>query len=373
MVAGTSHVSSPRIFCSEGGFDLPGTLHISDGRITALDGLTEIESNKLATNYDLVLPGLIDLHCHLGSAHSVFGVDPSQMLNAGTTLAGSQGDAGALTVDQYAAEVISPAHLKIKLAINLSQVGESMETPCFSDHGWIDIKTCIEAVDRHRDIIWAIAVNASHHACPELDPVELVDAGLKVANETGLPILYGMRRPEDWALADQLAMLRKGDVVTYCFRKSPHCIVSNNRVLECVLDARKRGVLFDVGHGCSSFDFDVAETAVGCGFLPDTISTDLQVEHFRQQIRHDLPLVMSKLRAVGMLESDIFRAVTVTPAKLVGETDRGQLTAGSIADLTMLKESKSEEELIDTSGNTRLGKVWTATQAFVHGKAVFDN
>ena len=362
--------SSQRIVCPETGFDLPGTLSISNGRLAAIDKDPTFDPSSSTIDGDLLLPGLIDLHCHIGSTHSVFGVDPSEILNAGTTMAGSQGDVGALTIDRYANEVIRPSRLNVKLAINLSKVGEATEAGCFSDPTWIDIKACIDAIDRHRDCIWAIAVNASHHACPSLNPQELLKAGLKVAGETGLPILYGMRRPQDWGLSDQLSWLRKGDVVTYCFRKSPHCIVQDQRVLPCVLDARERGVLFDVGHGCGSFDFEVAETAIGCGFLPDTISTDLQARHVTQGLRHDLPLVMSKLHAVGMQESHVFKAVTATPAKLVGATDRGKFTVGSMADFIVLTESSPRSELFDTSGNKRYGKVWTATKVFVQGQAV---
>ncbi len=368
MNSGFSHVTSRRLVCPESGFDAPGTITMSEGRIKDLEEHAIPDRSSFGS--DLVLPGLIDIHCHLGAAHSVFGVDPSGLLRSGTTFAGSQGDAGAGNIDRYVEEVVRPARLKVKLAINLSMVGESTEAGCFSDPTWVNIDACVDAVDRNRDYIWAIAINASHHACPAFNPHALLNAGLKVADETGLPILYGLRRPEDWGLGDQLSLLRQGDVVTYCFRKSPHCIVYNNQVLGCVIDARKRGVLFDVGHGCGSFDFDVAETAVRCGFLPDTISTDLQARHVTQGMRHDLPLVMSKLRAVGMREADIFQSVTSTPAKLVGAIDRGKLTVGSRADLTCLIESDRKCKLVDTSDKERYGKVWSAAEVFVRGEVV---
>ena len=355
-------ISSKRILCPVSGFDSYGTISIEDDHISALSKREAATSSDALPDSAFVLPGIIDLHCHVGSHHSIYGVDPVRILKSGTTVACSQGDAGAATIDQYVAEVMAVAPLHVKLAINLSSIGESTEEGCFSLSEWIDVAACIDAIDRHRDSVWAVSVNTSHHACPELDPRSLLKAGLKVAAETGLPILYGMRRPEDWSLADQLALLRPGDVVTYCFRKTPHCIVENGRVLECVLDARVRGVLFDVGHGCGSFDFDVAESAVRCGFLPDTISTDLQAGHVTNNIRHDLPLVMSKLRAVGMQELDIFRAVTETPAKIINEPKRGSLCAGSIADLTVLMESESACQLTDTNGNMRCGKVWTGRQ-----------
>ena len=179
-----------------------------------------------------------------------------------------------------------------------------------------------------------------------------------------------MRRGEDLPLDEQLALLREGDVVTYCFRKSPHCIVDANKVQQCILDARARGILFDVGHGCGSFDFGVAEIAIAEGFPPDTISPDLQTRHIQSGANHSLPLVMSKLLAAGMQESDVIKAVTQKPAAILGLTNRGQLSAKCIADLTVLTESDTKCELLDTNGNKRYSKVWSTSDVFVGGKPV---
>jgi len=365
----TKHLNSRRLFCATAGIESPGNLSMTNGQIVAISLSSDRRDETPELEGDVLLPGLIDLHCHLGSEQSVYGVPPSMVVASGVTMACSQGDAGARTVDRYVSEVVRPSANRIKLAINLSAVGESSNKACFLEASTIDVNACIKAFERHREHVWAVAVNVSHHACPTLDPRDVLNAGLKVSEETRLPILYGMRRPGDWPLAEQFAQLRQGDVVTYCFRKSPHCIVKDGSVIDCVVDARARGILFDVGHGCGSFDFDVAETAIGCGFLPDTISTDLQARHLSRRRRHDLPLVMSKLRAAGMKEIDIYKAVTKTPARLIGESERRMLATGAIADLTLLKESSKEAVLEDTSGNSRRGKVWSATQVFVEGES----
>ncbi|MBI3863271.1 MAG: amidohydrolase family protein, partial [Planctomycetia bacterium] len=182
------------------------------------------------------------------------------------------------------------------------------------------------------------------------------------AEQTGLPILYGMRRPEDWPLEEQLALLRPGDVVTYCFRSTPHCIVQNGRVLPAVRDARARGILFDVGHGRASFDFNVAQAALNDGFEPDTISTDLQASHLGQTPIHDLPLVMSKLRAAGMPDNRVFAAVTSAPAQILRRANEiGSLRPGSCADLTILRLNPNERPLFDSRNHSRSAGGWEAT------------
>lgn len=287
----------------------------------------------------IVIPGLIDLHAHPAKSDSQWGVDPDvHLLSHGTTTALSQGDAGADGIGDYIRDTIQFCRTRIKLAINLSRRGEIGPGGCFRDLEWADVPACVAAVEKHREHVWGIAVNASHHCCEQTDPKEVLRRGLQAAEQTGVPLLYGMRRPEDWPLPEQLDLLRPGDVVTYCYRRSPHCIVENDRVLSEVKAARERGVLFDVGHGTNSFDMGVAAAALADGFAPDTISTDWQRAHVGQSPRHDLPLMMSKLRAAGMAERDIFRAVTYTPAAVLRlDHELGALRPGLIADLTLLE------------------------------------
>lgn len=320
----------------------------------------------------VLLPGLIDLHAHPAISGSMFGIDPDRdQLVRGTTCVLSQGDAGADNCEAYVRETIERSQMRVMLAINLSRTGDAGPGGCFERLEAIDVAACVSAIERFRRHIWGISVNTSHNCCGATDPQEVLRRGLLVAEQTGLPLLYGMRRPEDWPLDQQLHQLRPGDVVTYCFRRTPHCIVRDGRVLPEVHEARERGVLFDVGHGRASFDFHTAEIALQDGFVPDTISTDLQRGHLGQLPIHDLPLVMSKLRAVGMAERDIFRAVTARPAQVLGVADEiGSLRVGSRADLVWLRWSDQSAPLIDAHGNQRTGGHWEAVATVCGGKRV---
>ena len=366
----TTHlVRAGRVVCPLSGIDAPGQVVVRGSRIVAVetgtDCRTEAGHELLDFPDGILLPGLIDLHAHPANANSVFGVPPNEhMLPQGVTTVMSQGDAGADNVDDYVERTVRSSRTRVLLAINLSRVGESTERGCFENPDDADVSACVDAVVRHPEVVRAIAVNASHHACGSTNPREMLRRGLQVAEETELPLLYGMRRPENWPLAEQLELLRPGDIVTYCFRREPHRIVQNGRVLDCVQEARRRGVLFDVGHGTASFSFDVAEAAIRDGVPPDTISTDLQARHLQLSPPHSLPLVMSKLLAAGMPESDIFRAVTATPAQLLGLTDSiGCLQPGASADLVVLKRLPTEQ-LQDAHGQSRSGYVWAVERVF---------
>jgi dihydroorotase len=354
-------IHAGRIVCPASRLDTTGAIAIRGDRIAAVVADATVTARRvLHFPDDVLLPGLIDLHAHPCRAGSQFGVDPdSQLLARGTTTALSQGDAGAANVDAFVRDTIESSQMHVVLAINLSSLGEQGPGGCFELPHSIDVAACVAAVERNRPQVWGIAVNASHHACGRTDPREVLRQGLAAAEQTGLPILYGMRRTEDWPLDEQLRCLRPGDVVTYCFRSRPHCLMNGGHVRPEFREARERGILFDIGHGRSSFHFETAAAAIQDEFLPDTVSTDVQRGHIGYQPIHDLPLVMSKLSAAGMSERDIFAAVTTRPANVLRRSEQfGTLKTGSLADLTLLNWTDSTEPLADTDGNTRSGGRW---------------
>ena len=154
-------------------------------------------------------------------------------------------------------------------------------------------------------------------------------------------------------LADQLELLRPGDVMTYCFHSGDGSIVQGGRVLDSVWEARERGVLFDVGDGVAAFGFDTAEQAIAEGFLPDTISSDFYEAHVSKGIDHDLPLVVSKMIACGMTAEQCWPRVTSEPARVLGlEGEIGSVKEGLSADLCVLGLDPEVTELGDGHGQS---------------------
>jgi dihydroorotase len=208
----TRVIRAGRVVCPLSGIDGPGQVVVRDAKIVAVEVGTDSNAAHADELFDfpvgILLPGLVDLHAHPASANSVFGVPPDEfMLPQGVTTVMSQGDAGADNVDGYVERTVRSSRTRVLLAINLSRVGESTERGCFENPDDADVSACVDAVARHPDVVRAVSVNASHHACGSTDPREILRRGLLVADETKLPLLYGMRRPEDWPLAEQLDVL----------------------------------------------------------------------------------------------------------------------------------------------------------------------
>ncbi len=310
----------------------------------------------------VLLPGLVDLHAHPAVEDSKYGVDPDQhFLPRGVTTVLSQGDAGANNWPQYRRRVIERAATRVRLAVNLAASGESSPGPSLGDAAEADVDACVHAIRGGGDLIWGVAINTAAAVCGTCDPRAMLRRAIQAGERTGKPLLVGTRHDDDFPLDELLAMLRPGDVVTYCLHGLSDRIVRGGRVLDCVWQARERGVLFDTGHGMGSFDFQVAETAIADGFLPDTISTDQYQRHVGSTPQHDLPLTVSKLLAAGMREEDAWPRVTSRPAELLGLAGEvGTLAPGASADAVVLTRSASDHALRDVSGAVRRGPIWSA-------------
>jgi dihydroorotase len=364
-------IRAGRVICPVSGLDGPGFVAVKDGRVAAVGAGPAGPARQTLEFADAVLlPGLVDLHGHPSRRASTYGVDPdASFLARGTTTVLAQGEAGADGCEDYVRETVERSSTRVLLAINLARVGESVAEGSFSRLEFADVAACVGAIRRFGAHIWGISINVGHYACGATDPREVLQRGLEAAEKMGRPILYGLRRPEDWPLEEQLRLLRAGDVVTYCYRRTPHCLLDGARVQPCFHTARERGVKFDLGHGVGSFDFDVAETALRDGFPPDTISTDLHNGHLGHKPVHDLPLVMSKMKAAGMRERDVFAAATSVPAGILGLTpESGGLRVGAQADLVLLKWDERAGPLKDTAGRERHGGRWQAAATVRSGQ-----
>lgn len=370
-------IRAGRLYCADTGLDGPGAVAIEGDRIVASGPDVAVSADRELEFTDaVVLPGFVDMHFHPAPDGWRYAADPDRhILPRGTTTGLSQGDAGAATWPQYRDEIVRGSQTRVRMAISPGIHGESTQESYCERIEYVDIEATVAVIESAGDDIWGIAVNTSKASCGDTDPREVFERALEMAERTGRPFLFGTRFDDDvWPLADQLAVLRPGDVVTYCFRKDPRSIVRDGRVAEEVWEAREHGVLFDVGHGMMSLDFDTAEVAIADGFLPDTISTDFYKRHLGADPPHDMPRTVSKLIAAGVPEGDAFTRATLTPARTLNlEGEIGTLRPGACADLAIIRWNDDAPPLTDTSGNTRPGGSWEPVATVRAGRVVGDS
>ncbi|MBT4074938.1 MAG: hypothetical protein HOE75_14790 [Chloroflexi bacterium] len=357
-------ISAGRVIDPVTGSDAPGWVAVHDGRISAV-GDDSARPPEAISNLDypdgILLPGLIDLHAHPGLGDGRYGIDPDiHMLSRGSTTVLSQGDAGARNWDRYKEEVIGTRKTRIRMALHIGRNGESNPEGPFTKPEFADADECVAAIkEDDSGAIWGITVNTSVMTCGPSDPHEILNRALEAAEVTDLPLLFGPRRAPGWALEDQLPLLRPGDVFTYCSDPSETTLVRDGRIRDCVREARERGILFDLGHGPVAINYMALGVMNNEGFLPDTISSDVYSFHLGQEQPHDLPHVMSKMRAAGVSESDIWPRVTVRPAEVLGlQEEIGTLKPGSCADLSVLRWDEGPYVHADLEGADRTGGMY---------------
>ena len=161
-----------------------------------------------------------------------------------------------------------------------------------------------------------------------------------------------------------LDLFRPGDVLTHCYSGAPNNagvgtnIVQDGKLLPAALAAKRRGVIFDIGHGGGSFDYTIAEAAIAQGCLPDTISSDVHVVSGNTPGMPYLPWVMSKMIGLGFSLPEVISMSTTAPARVIARIPKhGTLQRGAPADLSIMELVEGPVAFVDTRNNQRQGKL----------------
>ena len=308
----------------------------------------------------LVVPGLIDLHTHVYWGGTSLGVDAAEVARrSGTTTFVDAGSAGPGIFPGFRRHVIEPSPLRIIPYLNVSFPGifalsAAVAVGECTDLRLLDPRECVRVIEANRDLIAGVKVRVGRNA-GGASGVAPLDIALEVAEETGLPVMAHLDNPPPSRL-EVLARLRRGDILTHCFRPFPNAPVQQDgRVREEVLEARRRGVIFDIGHGSGSFGFRTAEAMLTAGFPPDVISSDVHALSIKGPAFDQL-MTMSKFLCLGMELIDVIRASTATPAAALDRADIGRLQIGGVGDATVLELAEGDFEYRDVLGEARMGR-----------------
>ena len=317
----------------------------------------------------LVVPGLIDLHTHLGFELHAQVVDPNVYCPpSGVTTAVDMGSTGAFSFPWYRERVLSRTNMRLYEFINIASIGTTaIHTPYYVDNygRYIDVPDTIRMIEENRQHIRGIKVFATSKMTGDW-ALDAVRAARRVGDAVGLPVAVHVSQQPP-TLQSVLALLRKGDIITHTY--TPHdqgILDERGKVRPEVREARNRGVIFDLGHGAGSFAFEVARKALAQDFPPDTISTDIYYVNVEAPVK-DLPTTLSKLLNLGLsLEEGIAR-VTCNPARALGDDQLGTLEPGLPADVTVLSLHEGLFTFVDSKQETLEGKWRLECEATIFG------
>ena len=315
-----------------------------------------------------VTPGLIDIHTHFDAFGASLNLHPDHhTLPSGVTTAVDAGSSGWKNFEGFRERTIRRSQTRLLALLNI--VGAGMYGGQFEDDvKEMDVEAAARTVRQHKDVI--VGIKTAHYQPADW---EAVDRARLAAERSGSVLMVDFH-PKPGRGYEELILkhMRPGDIHTHFYGRLTPQLDAGKKVQPYMLAARKRGVLFDVGHGAGSFWFRIAVPMIEQGFLPDTISTDIHKSRVMLP-RANMITTMSKFLNIGMTIEQIVERSTLNPARAIRRPELGTLSEGAAADIAVIEIERGRFGYLDSgygklTGDKRLRCVLTVRA----GKVVWD-
>ena len=361
------HVIDPK-----NGVDGPMDVAIAGGKIARVaPDISSAEAGKTVDATGLyVAPGLIDIHAHVylwrDAAGEAVQADAFSFRSGVTTMVDA-GSTGWRTFPDFRERIISRAKTRILALLNIA--GAGMGTGKEDDPAELDVEAAAKMAKANADVI--VGFKSAHYAGPGWESIE---GAVKAGELTGLPVMVDFGRINGVRNINALFLdkLRPGDIYTHCFSGHREELLDSGKLNPAMEAGRKRGIIFDIGHGAGSFYWYVAVPAYAEHFYPDSISTDLHIDSMNAGMK-DMTNVMSKLLNLGSPLAEVVRMSTWNPAKEIKRPLLGNLDPGAEADVTILRVERGSFGFVDSAGARKSGdKRIVCEMTLRAGKVVWD-
>jgi dihydroorotase len=322
-----------------------------------------------------VTPGLIDIHTHVfvGSNSSFAdgfpSISPDDItFKAGITTVVDAGTSGWRNFPLFKKQVIDRSQTRVLAFLNIAGSGMT-GFPSEEDINDMDAHMTSLVIQQYPENI--VGVKIGHYRGSDWTPFDRALEAGKLAN---VPLIVECHLPQ-YPLEDILARMRPGDIYThtFCTAVDRTCILDDQGVVRpCVMEALKKGIRFDVGHGGAMFHFSVAIPALRQGLLPNSFGTDLHRYSMNSGMKNMLD-IMSKYLNMGMTIEDIIFRATWNSANTIKREDLGHLSEGAVADIAVLSIRKGNFGFIDAGGTRMAGDRRLEAELTIRdGKVVWD-
>ena len=318
-----------------------------------------------------VTPGLIDIHVHVYTrcdTKNSESVDPDAFsFRSGVTTMVDAGTAGWRGFPDFRSRVIDRAHTRVLALLNI--VGAGMGSGKEDDPAEMDAEAAAAMAKANADVI--VGFKSAHYGGPGW---ESIDNAVKAGNLTNLPVMVDFGRINQVRNIGALFLdkLRPGDIYTHCYSGHRQELLETGKVNPAMWAGRKRGIIFDLGHGGGSFYWYVAVPAYEERFYPDSISTDLHTGSMNAGMK-DMLNVMSKCLNLGSSLDEVIRMSTCNPAKEIKRPQLGNLSVGAEADIAVIRIDRGSFGFVDSAGARNAGsRLMICEMTLRKGAVVWD-
>jgi dihydroorotase len=349
---------------------------IAGGKIARVAAdIPAAESRKVLDVKGLyVTPGLIDMHAHLYNRPGNPPPKRNQSVmpdlvsfRSGVTTLVDAGTSGWKDFPNFKEITIDRSQTRVLAWLNIVAKGMGMGDE--DDPAQMDAENAVKMAKSYPDVI--VGFKTAHYAGPGWSAV---DGLVKAANAAGLPVMvdFGRATRERNIKTLMLEKLRPGDVYTHCFSGLRGELMEDNRINPVMTDARKRGIVFDVGHGGGSFFWNMTIPFIEQKFWPDTISTDMHFGSVNSAMK-DLLNVMSKFLNLNVPFDSLIRMTTWQSAQTIHRPQLGHLDVGAEADVAVLRINRGQFGFLDSAGARNQGtQLISCEMTLRKGKVAWD-
>ena len=349
---------------------------IAGGRILAIE--ESLDSAEPTFTVDarglLVVPGLIDLHVHVYPHHMPLGLEADPLCPAGgvTTMLDA-GSAGSRNFAGFRRDVIDRIDTQVFGLVNLASPGLiAADLGELVDRRHADPAGVVRTISENPGVAVGVKIRAGKHIIGDGEQGwENFREAVGAARESGTWIMVHIGE-SPMSIPEMLDHLEPGDCITHCFKGgSTRVLDDDDGVFAAVRDASEAGVIFDVGHGFGSFQWETCQAALDGGLEPTTISTDLHSKNLHGPV-YDMPTTMSKFLHLGVPLERVIEMSTTRPAAVLGQADQlGTLRVGTVADVAVLERQQGRFVLTDSYRQDRTSEdLLVATTTVRRGELV---
>ncbi len=296
-------------------------------------------------------PAWVDMHTHVYWGCADIAVRPERIGAAtGAPILVDAGSAGEGNFPGLVEYVIKPARERIIPFLNVGSIGlvATNRVPEVRVMKDIDIDRIVATVERHKQLIAGLKVRLCSFINRETDLLPLKLAK-KIARSLKLPLMTHIGRSLP-LVEEVLDRMDAGDIVTHIYQgKAASSVVDDAPAFAALVAAKKRGVVFDIGHGEASFSYRVARECLARGILPDTIGSDLHTGCIDGPV-WDLSLVLSKLLSIGLGLADTVAGAGSAPRRAL-RLPAASLDAGAPAEFTLFTVEDCAVDMPDSLGD----------------------